>query len=270
MNQKIIIAFIVVLILIFGFFMIRGPQEDMPNSEEEIIENEEIDEEEEGGDQEESQEVSLKETILDFVGSDYERGPWGEGEDEDIYREDAFDSTTLVLAAAAKYNFPENPEEGIKEIHYYPPGEVSYQTRLHFSSYRNKVSDYFEDITNDVGQGYLKSKSVLLNREFNNDEKLIDIDWEEEVTLTYIPVEDVSKLISRIPEVAGVMFIKDGDQEIGLDVRHEGLLVNQEEFIHASSQEERVVSDDFLSFLEESDYDGVSFFQINKVENSDE
>ncbi len=269
MNKKIIITSTIIIALIFGFFITRSPEEDLPNEENEEIVDENEDENQEEEEEEEEEEVSLKEIILDFVGEDYERGPWGEDEDEDIYREDAFDSTTLVLAAATKYNFPENPEEGIKEIHYYPPGEVSYENRLHFSSYRNKVSDYFEDITRDIGEDYYQSKEVLLNGEFDEG-RLIDIDWEEEVSLTYIPVEDISKLISRIPEVAGVMFIKDGDEEIGLDVRHEGLLIDQEEFVHASSQEEEVVRDDFLSFLEESDYDGVTFFQINKVENSDE
>lgn len=272
MDKKTIIIIILValLVVVSGLAlsrMSRDQENNLPGSPSyNVTEEQEEENKQESSEKEKEERLSLKDCAFSFVGKDYERGPLGEEEDEEIYREDAFDSTTLVLTLAAQYNYPENPKEGMKKVNYYPPEEVSYENRLHFSSYRNKVSDYFEDITREVGDGFYKTKEVTLNKKREDEGRLIDIDWEEEVSLDYISAEDVISIISRLPEVVGVMFIKEGDEKMGLDVRHEGVVVNQEEFIHGSSNEGEIIKEDLLDFLEESVYDGVNFFKFKKID----
>ena len=269
MDKKDILIAVLVLLLLFilGYTFIsgveRGPERESADQEEFI--DDEVDEEDsEDNEVDEDEDVEapeLKSLVLGYLDYPYRADPLDE--DENIYNNQAFNSTTLVLVSAADYHFPEDSEEGMKNIHYYPPGEVSYENRLHFSTYRNKVSDYFSDITAEVGDDLVESKEVVLNGE-GEDGRLLDIDWEEEITLEYVDVDDVVEIIPQLPEVAGITFISHGDKEIGLDVRGEGLLLDGDRFIHASSQEERVVEENILDFLEAQDYDAVNFFKINE------
>ncbi len=235
-----------ILFLVVGFFLFRQPEK------EETIDPAES--------YPETAEMNLSETVGNFLGTPYKLGPLGEKEDEEIYRTDVFDCTTLVLVSAAKFNFPDDPEEGMKEIHYYPAGEVSYENRLHFSTYRNKISPYFEDITSEIGGEYTESKTVLLNKD-----ELIPIDWQEEITVDNIPIGNVKEIIDNLPPEAGVMFMRKGNQEIGLDINHEGFVFNGKNLVHASPNHGKVYKEDFVSYLENSDYDAVGFYKINKV-----
>ena len=267
MDKKDVLIAVLVLLLLFvmGYTVINQTETEEPpieNGEEEIIEEGEEDEEDETDeDEQEAEDENLEDIILGYLGYPYEADPMDD--DENIYNNEAFNSTTLVLVSAADYHFPDDPEEGMKEIHYYPAGEVSYETRLHFSTYRNKVSEYFTDITLEVADDLADSKTVTLNRD-GEDGRLLDIDWEEEIDLDYIDVDDVVEVIPELPEVAGVTFIVDGDEDIGLDVRREGLLLDGDRFIHASSTREEVIEENLLDFLEDQDYDAVNFFKINE------
>ncbi len=239
MNRKLVFV-LIVLFLVVGFFAFREEEPEI------IVEPEE-----------EIEETNLQEVVSQFLGRPYSLGPLGEGEDEEIYRSDVFDCTTLVLVSTAKLNSPENPEEEMKKINYYPPGEVSYENRLHYSTYRNKVSDYFEDITAQVAGDYLQSKTVVLNKD-----RLIDIDWEEELEVNYLPTENLTEVVSELPDEVGVMFMRLGNQSIGLDVNHEGFVFNQSELIHASPTAGQVHSEDFLRYVENSNYDGLIFYRV--------
>ncbi len=211
------------------------------------------------------EEKTLKEIVYGFVGTPYELGPLGEKQGEEIYRTDVFDCTTLVLVSVSKLNSnKKSPQEMMEQVNYYPFGQVSYENRLHFSTYRNKVSPFFKDITLDVGKEKTQQKQVVLNKKNNEGERIIDIDWEKEITLNYIEKQDVPEISSNLPLEVGVAFIIDGDEEIGLDVRHEGFLFDRNNLIHSSNFEKEVVEVDFLNFIKESDYSGVVFFSIIK------
>ncbi len=197
----------------------------------------------------------LREVITGFVGTPYELGPLDEG--DNIYREDAFDCTTLVLVSVSNLH-SDNPEEKIKDVNYHPEGEVSYENRLHFSTYRNKINNYFSDITTEVGGEYVRRKDVVLNRD-----RLIDIDWQKEITIDEIRSENVPGIVDNLPEIAGVMFMRDSNPDIGLDINHEGFVLDGEDLVHASPTHGQVHKEDFLSYLENSTYDSVAFFKIN-------
>ena len=206
---------------------------------------------------------SVESLVREFMGAPYRKGPLGEGEGERIYREDVFDCTTFVLTIAARMNAIDTPpREAMQKIHYYPPGEVSYRNRLHFSSYRNAISRYFKDITQEVGGDAIKREEVLLNRDHPQQGRLINLDWEREVTVTYIPSKRVPELVENLPAVAGVGFVRRKYFSLGLGVTHEGIVLNGSDLAHASSEKERVVREDFLGYLKRHDYTGVLFFRI--------
>ncbi len=234
------ITILLIIVLVVGFFAFRA---DKGVEDEEVFEEVEIRE--------------IEDIVRGFLGKPYELGPLGEKESEKIYRTDVFDCTTLVLVSVSKLH-SDKPEEMIKKVNYFPPGEVSYENRLHFSSYRNKVSDYFTDITRQVGGDSTESKEVLLNKD-----RLIDIDWQEEIVLDYIPVSEVGGVLDNLPSTVGVMFMRDSFSDIGLDVGHEGFLFDGTNLIHASINRQKVVEDDFLTYLRESNHDGVIFYKIN-------
>ncbi len=215
------------------------------------------------------EEKSIKQIVYGFLGTPYERGPLGEKEEERIYRTDVFDCTTLVLVVASKFNSNGVfPEEIIKQANYYPSDQISYESRLHFSSYRNQVSPLFRDITEEIGKEKTKTKQVVLNKDRGEEGRIIDINWEREINLKYIAKEDVPEIISFLPSETGVAFMVDGDEKIGLDIRHEGFLFNGEKLVHASSNRGEVFEEDFLDFFDKSNYTGVIFFEIVAIDHS--
>ncbi len=263
-NNIIVIVVVLFLVIILGFLLFNN------SSEEEVLEKgterEEIEEEENNDvDQEEetSFEEELKEVIEGFLGLPYKRGALDE---ETLYTEEGFDSTTLVLSSVARVHNKENPEEEMKKINYYPKEEVSYENRLHFSTYRNKVSDYFKDITEQVSEDNAKSKVVVLNKENKEGDRLIDIEWEKEIEFFYIPKEYMESVSENLPLVSGVMFVFEGDEDIGLDVRGEGIVTEGMNFIYASGEEGEVIKVDFLDYIEELDPEGVVFYSFLEVE----
>jgi len=69
--------------------------------------------------------------------------------------------------------------------------------------------------------------NIVLNR--GNGGCLIDIDWEKEMTLKYIPNKNITKeLFQILPKSVGIAFIRKGDSEMGLDVAHEGFLFDNQ------------------------------------------
>jgi hypothetical protein len=203
----------------------------------------------------EVEEQQLKQIITGFIGTPYEGGPLNE---EVLYRTDAFDCTTLVLISAAEFHSgEETASEMMKKINYYPEGEVSYENRVHFTTWRNQNSRFFKDITREIAPDMFQEKTVVLNHT-----RLLDIDWEEEIVIPYILKENVTEI--TLPDLVGVAFLYPEDENIGLDVRHEGFVLDGQDLVHASSTKGEVVKEDFFTYLEESNFIGVHFFEIRE------
>jgi len=206
---------------------------------------------------------TAREIVRELMGSPYQRSPLGEGRNETIYREDVFDCTTFVLTVAARMNaLHTSASRMMRRIHYYPPGEVSFENRLHFSTYRNRVSDYFADITSEVGGRLVKRSRVVLNRDRPGQGRLVCIDWQREVTVEYIPSADVPRIVDELPDVAGVGFVRREYFQEGLGVVHEGIVLDGRSLAHASSRQGRVVKVSFLDYLSGHDYTGVCFYKL--------
>ncbi len=205
------------------------------------------------------------------LGTPYVWGGLGEekGRDEDpLFRLDITDCTSFVLTNSALLH-SENWQEAREMmvlLNYHPEGEVSFEDRLHFTTDRNDVSSYFEDITKEVGKGKTKKSKVTLNKAKGDNERLIDIDWEKEKTIYYIPSDYLTiDFLKTLPEVCGVAFLKEDNFSLGLDVSHEGFLFNGETLIHASSAYGEVVEVNFLDYYFQenpSKFDGVVVFRI--------
>ncbi len=219
-----------------------------------------------------NQEERLKALSFLRLGTPYQAGCLGEGKGRDqdpIFRLDKADCTVFVMTNIALLHSQslEEAEEIIKSINYSSPQDISFETRLHFTTDRNITSSYFQNITEEIiDLNKLKEKKVVLNKLLDG-ERLIDIDWEKEVSFFYLPSQEINQeLFSSLPSVIGIAFLIEGDEKIGLDVRHEGFLFDGQNFIHASSEEQKVVSIDFFEYYfrkeENPRFDGIVFFEF--------
>ena len=207
------------------------------------------------------------------IGTPYQLGCLGEesGRDKDpIFRLDVTDCTVFVLTTVALLHSQnlEEARETMKFLNYRPNSEITFENRLHFTTDRNEVSPYFRDITGENLCGCsLKTKEVILNRIKADGKRLIDIEWQKEIVLKYIPNEYITKeLFQNLPKAIGMAFIREGDEEIGLDVRHEGFLFEGKILFHATSVKGKVVAEDFFEYYFDKDgnarFDGIILFEI--------
>ncbi len=216
----------------------------------------------------------LKALSILRLGTPYQLGCLGEegGRDKDpIFRLDVTDCTAFVLTNVALLHSQTTEEARamMRYLNYQSNSEMTFENRLHFTVDRNVVSPYFQDITGEVASGRsLKTVKVTLNKIKTNGERLININWEKEMVFGYIPSKYVTKtLLQGLPKTVGIAFIKKGDEQIGLDVRHEGFLFDGKLLFHASSVQKKVVSENFLKYYFNKDnnsrFDGILLFQIN-------
>jgi len=215
----------------------------------------------------------LKAISILRLGTPYQLGCLGEesGRDKDpIFRLDVTDCTAFVLTNVALIHSQtiDGAKEMMKFLNYRPNSEIIFENRLHFTADRNMTSPYFRDITAEVAHlDKVKEKKIILNKIKVDGSRLIDIDWQKEVVLKYIPNKYITKeLFQGLPETIGVAFIQEGDEIIGLDVRHEGFLFDGGLFFHASSDQKMVVVEDFFEYYFGENgsprFDGVILFEI--------
>jgi len=203
----------------------------------------------------------------------YQLGCLGEGSGLDpdpFFRLDKTDCTVFILTSTALLHASDMEEARtvMKSVGYCPGREINYQNRLHFTTDRILSSPWFQDITEEIAGGEkVKTKEVILNKTQADGSRLIDIPWEKKMTEIYLPLEEIeTEVFQNLPAVVGVAFLKAGDEEIGLDVRHEGLLFNGQTLFHASSLQGKVVTEDFLKYCfpeQQARFSGIIFYKIN-------
>jgi hypothetical protein len=209
------------------------------------------------------------------LGTPYHLGCLGEGKGLDsdpFFRLDQTDCTVFILTLSSLLQASnlEEAEEAMM-IANYREGKVSYQDRLHFTTDRIDSSPFFYEMTEEIaGIEKVEQKEVTLNKILEDGKRLINIPWEKEILITYLPVEEVSLILQKLPKVMGVAFLLEGDEKIGLDVRHEGLLIDGKTLFHASSLQGKVVQEDFLSYLfpeEKARFSGLLFYGFREKVN---
>ncbi len=213
----------------------------------------------------------LKSLAILRLGTPYQLGCLGEGAGRDkdpIFRLDITDCTVFVLTNLSLLHSHtiDEAEERIKALNYHSSDNISFENRFHFTTDRNNSLPYFEDITEAVGETKTKTKSVVLNKA-RAGERLIDINWQKEITIQYIASEDINKeLFSKLPTAVNIAFLKEDDGTIGLDVRHEAFLFDRALLVHASSAKGKVVSENFFDYYFNKEgnarFDGIILFEL--------
>jgi len=208
------------------------------------------------------------------LGTPYQIGCLGEesGRDKDpLFRLDVTDCTAFILTNIALLHSKDlgEAQEMMKSLNYRTNRDITFENRLHFTIDRNMTSPYFRNITEEIaGTDRVIEINLVLNKIKEDGSRLIDINWEKEVVLKYIPNKYITKnLIDKLPKSVGIAFIRKEDARIGLDVAHEGFLFDNQLFLHASSIEKKVVAINFWDYYFTEDnytprFDGVIFFEI--------
>ena len=220
----------------------------------------------------------LKALNLWRVGTPYGLFCLGEesGKDNDpLLRADSSDCTVHVLttlAFAESFTW-QNARDAMVDIHYKMDenGEKkpTYISRWHYTSDRLLHHDRTVDITSSVAhENDLVKVEIELNKKQDGSE-FLDLNWSSNETIKFIPtVKLTENILLNLPAVSGVAFVKKSYFKMGIVIAHEGYLIDQTDLIHASSEYNRTVNVDFLSYLfNDGDprFDGIMFYKINPI-----
>jgi len=220
----------------------------------------------------------LKALNLWRVGTPYDLFCLGEesGKDNDpLLRADSSDCTVHVLttlAFAESFTW-QNARDAMVDIHYKMDenGEKkpTYVSRWHYTSDRLLHHDRTVDITSSVAhENDLVKVEIELNKKQGGSE-FLDLNWSSNETIKFIPTVKITEnILLNLPAVSGVAFVKKSYFKMGIVIAHEGYLIDQTNLIHASSEYNRTVNVDFLSYLfNDGDprFDGIMFYKINPI-----
>ena len=220
----------------------------------------------------------LKALNLWRVGTPYGLFCLGEESEKDndpLLRADLSDCTVHVLtslAFAESFTW-QNARDAMVDIHYKMDenGEKkpTYISRWHYTSDRLLHHDRTVDITSSVAhENNLEKVEIELNKKQDGSE-FLDLNWSSNETIKFIPTVKITEnILLNLPAVSGVAFVKKSYFKMGIVIAHEGYLIDQTNLIHASSEYNRTVNVDFLSYLfNDGDprFDGIMFYKINPI-----
>ena len=222
-------------------------------------------------------EERLKAFTLWRIGTPYGDFMLGEEKDPDpdpIIRLDVSDCTVHVLTTLAftQSESWDDARNSMEKIHYKHDTTglpvVNYSNRWHFTLDRIHSNPYTTNITESiVTGGRLVLLQITLNKKSEGSE-FLSLDWTKPISTKYIPREMVnSHLLSKLPDVAGIAFIKKSLFKLGIAVGHEGILIDQTSFVHASSDSNRTVKVDFFEYFTEGSgtiFDGILIYKFNQ------
>ena len=212
------------------------------------------------------------------VGKPYELFCLGEesGEDKDpIFRLDVSDCTVHILtslASAQSYSWQE-AKNTLIDIHYKPSDDgisiPTYKSRWHFTTDRIQDNPSTKNITSSlINNKELMTVNLTLNKKDNGDE-FLNLDWQKPTTIQFIPNKLIDKdLLYKLSSITGVAFVKKSYFKMGLVVAHEGMIIDNKNIIHASSEFGKTVMMDFIEyyFLDDGPrFDGILIFSFNQI-----
>ena len=197
------------------------------------------------------------------------------GIDKDpIIRIDTSDCTVHVLStmAFAKSKSFNGARDAMVNLHYKPDKngkiEPTYNSRWHFTSDRLLNHSKTPDITSKICSFRdLETIEIDLNKK-KNGKQFLDLGWTSKELISFIPLNKINQqIMSKLPNICGVAFVKKSYFENGIVIAHEGYIINQKSLIHASSKKKMTVNVDFLTYLLENEYknfDGIMFYDIKE------
>ena len=222
----------------------------------------------------------LKAFALWQVGKPYELFCLGEesGEDKDpIFRLDVSDCTVHILTSLASVQSSswQEARKTLIDIHYKRNDDQTsiptYKSRWHFTTDRIQDNPSTKNITSSlVSNQELVTINLTLNKKEDGDE-FLKLGWQKPTTIQFIPNKFVGEdLLDKLPQIVGVAFVKKTYFKMGLVVAHEGMIIDNKNIVHASSEFGKTVNMDFMKyyFLDDGPrFDGVLIFSFNPIES---
>ena len=222
----------------------------------------------------------LKAFALWQVGKPYELFCLGEesGKDKDpIFRLDVSDCTVHILTSLASVQSSswQEARKVLIDIHYKRNDDQTsiptYKSRWHFTTDRIQDNPSTKNITSSlVSNQELVTINLTLNKKEDGDE-FLKLGWQKPTTIQFIPNKFVGEdLLDKLPQIAGVAFVKKTYFKMGLVVAHEGMIIDNKNIVHASSEFGKTVNMDFMEyyFLDDGPrFDGVLIFSFNPIES---
>ena len=217
----------------------------------------------------------LKAINLWRIGTPYGLYCLGEENEKDgdpIIRYDSSDCTVHILTtlAYAKSHTIAEARKNMIDIHYKPGLNSekipSYDSRWHFTSDRILNHPMTVDMTYSlIDSSNIEKVEIELNKKKNGN-PFLDIDWSSKENIGYIPSRSIDKnVLSKLPSVCGIAFVKKEYFKLGIVIAHEGYLIDRLDLIHASSEFGETVNVNLIDYLKKDEkyrFDGVMFFKV--------
>jgi len=190
-----------------------------------------------------------------------------------ILRIDTSDCTVHVLTSLAfstSSSWSETRERMV-DIHYKPDINnlriPTYKSRWHYTSDRIKNNPYTIDITESIIQKEnMDSVTIVLNKKSDGSE-FLDLDWTFKNKIYFIPTNQINEsLLSKLPEVCGAAFVRKSYFKNGIVIAHEGVLIDNKDLIHASSEKKKTVKENFIEYINNTGkprFDGIMFYRFS-------
>lgn len=220
-------------------------------------------------------EERLKAIAIWRIGTPYELFKLGEEippDSDPIIRLDVSDCTAHVLTSLsfAQSKSWNKARENIIKIHYKVDEDgnqkPTYKSRWHFTSDRILSNPYTINITNElVDFDELENIDLTLNVK-NNGSELLELVWSKEIKLSYIPNNKIrSELLKKVPQICGIAFVRKSYFKDGLAIAHEGILIDKNYLIHASSDAGKTVRVNLIDYYfneGEPLFDGIMIYKF--------
>ncbi len=217
----------------------------------------------------------LKAFAIWRIGTPYSIFKLGEEKEPDtdpLIRLDVSDCTGHVLTSLAcvESNSWNEARAKMIDIHYKSNDQgqkaPDYKYRWHYTSDRITNNPYTVDITKELLPSQnLTEVDIILNQQSDSTEFLA-LDWESELVTHFIPNSEInSDLLTKIPDICGVAFVKRSYWKKGILIAHEGMIINNADIIHASSEYGETVRLPFLKYyFRESGplFDGIMIYRF--------
>ena len=214
----------------------------------------------------------LRATTIWRIGTPYKIFQLGEEtlpDTDPIIRLDVSDCTVHVLTSLsfAQSKTWEEARDKIIKIHYKTDvGRYhipTYKSRWHFTSDRILSNPSTVNITTDFAD--LETTEIKLNQKSDGTE-LLDLDWSKEIQLSFIPNTKIDiELLKKLPQICGVAFVRKSLFKNGLAIAHEGILIDQQDLIHASSVANKTVRVKLIDYYfnnGEPSFDGIMIYKF--------
>ena len=219
----------------------------------------------------------LRALALWRVGTPYQIFKLGEErapDNDPIFRLDVSDCTGHILTSlslAQSSSWKEARNNMIK-IHYKADKQgkknPTYTSRWHYTSDRIINHPSTPSISARYIDDELAVQTITLNRQENGTE-FLKLGWSLEADVKYITNDQITKeLLSKLPRLAGVAFVKPSYFSKGIISAHEGMIIDGRDLLHAGQAAGETVKQDFMKYYFTDNgprFGGIMLFEFNPL-----